>query len=79
MGRDDSGCDISPSTLPMLELSYQKVITRTLFYPENDAARRLIEFGRRKALTKDEVKQLREFGFPITIWQRDVDLLSGML
>ena len=66
------------SGLPDLKVSYADVLTRPLFYPENDFAQKLAVLMRRKTFTKKEVDFLREIGFNVEVSVRRIEVPDNL-
>ena len=62
------------AVLPEIELSYADVLTRPLFYPENQFSRDLVSLMKCKSFTKKEVEHLRMMGFTVNISVRKIEI-----
>jgi hypothetical protein len=62
------------AVLPQIELSYADVLTRPLFYPENQFSKDLVKLMKCKSFTKKEVEHLRMMGFNVTISVRKIEI-----
>lgn len=66
--------DYEPSSLPHVKVSYAAVLTRPLYYPENQFAKGLAFLMRRMAFTKMEVDHLRNMGFSVEVCIREIEI-----
>ena len=64
-------------SLPLIKVSYADVLTRPLYYPENDFAQKLATLVRRKTFTKNEVDAMRKMGFVVEIGIREITIPEG--
>lgn len=60
-----------------LKFNYTTILTRVLFYPENEMAVHFTELMKRKAITKREIDKLRTMGFEVEIGVRKIELPQG--
>lgn len=67
------------SNLPEIKVSYADVLTRSLFYPENEMAKDLAHLMRRKSFTKKEIEYLRAMGFVVNVSVRQVKIPDSCL
>ncbi len=66
-------------SLPEIKVSYQPVLSRPLYYPDNDFAIGLSILIKRKTFTKDEIDHLRAMGFKVEVGVRQVELPPEMM
>ena len=71
--------DYDASTLPLIKVSYADVLTRPLYYPENDFAADLVILMRRKSFTKAEIDFLRSMGCKVEVSVRKIQIPENLL
>ncbi len=69
--------EYSTEQLPVIKVSYAAVLTRPLYYPENQFAKALSFLLRRITFTKAEVEHLRDMGFVVEISLREIQIPEG--
>ena len=74
---DFSTKEYSTEQLPVIKVSYAAVLTRPLYYPENQFAKALSYLLRRITFTKAEVEHLRDMGFVVEISLREIQIPDG--
>jgi hypothetical protein len=71
--------DYDSKGFPEVQLSYADVLTRPLFYPENDFARDMAHLMRRKCFTKKEVEYMRSMGINVSISARKIEIPKNFM
>ena len=60
--------------LPIIKVSFSNLMSRPLYYPENDFAVNLARLMRRKSFTKKEIDDLRSIGFIVETGPRNLEV-----
>ncbi len=60
--------------LPSLRLTYADILSRPLFYADDQFSESILKLMMRKSFTKKNVEQLKNMGFTVDIKRREIVL-----